>query len=194
MRSRALLAGCVVSAVLLVGGPAQAATTAVSIQNFGFSPAAVTVLQGGTVTWTQLDAGVEHTVTSNQGFWSSAELSDNQHYSAIFRNAGSYPYHCAIHTDMTGTVRVPINASGSASAGWTLRWSSLASTPASRAFDVQIRRPGTTTWSAWRTDTTVRAAFFHPRKTGTYAFRARTRNLSTGQQSGWSPVRQVRIS
>ena len=48
---------------------------------------------------------------------------------AAFQNAGSYAYHCAIHTEMTGTVRVRLNVTGSATQGYTLRWSSLVQTP-----------------------------------------------------------------
>ena len=39
---------------------------AVTIQNFAFTPAAITVAAGTTVTWTNKDAAT-HTVTSNAG-------------------------------------------------------------------------------------------------------------------------------
>jgi plastocyanin len=186
----------VCTAVAATGSPAVAATTGVTIQNFGFHLQVVTIAQGDTVRWTQKDAGTEHTSTSDQGFWHSPKLMLNETYSqtAAFENAGSYPYHCAIHTEMTGRVRVPMKAGGSASAGWTLRWSSLSSTPTHRAFDVQIKRPGSTSWAAFRTDTKTRHVFFNPAHNGTYSFRARTRNLSNGKRSAWSPVKQVKIS
>jgi plastocyanin len=196
MKRAALLAVGVLASVAMVAAPAEAATTSVPIQNFGFSPRTVTVVQGGTVQWTQQDPGIEHTTTSSQGFWHSAVLETGQTYSqtAAFRNAGSYPYHCSIHTEMTGAVRVPMKFSGAPATGWRLRWSSLTSTPSTRSFDVQIKRPGTTSWAAFRTNTAVRTLFFNPTHNGTYAFRARTRNLSNGTASGWSPVGQVRVS
>jgi plastocyanin len=188
-----VLGGAVVAAT-----PAQAATVSVAMQNDMFSPKTVTAAQGSTVRWTQKDQVVLHTSTSDQGFWHSPDLSFGQTYSqtAAFKNAGSYAYHCKFHVmfGMVGTVRVPLKASGSASTGWTLRWSSLASTPSSRAFDVQIKRPGSTTWAKFRTDTATRNAFFNPSKTGTYAFRARTRNLTNAKSSGWSPVRSLKIT
>ena len=95
---------------------------------------------------------------------------------------------------MTGKVQVPLKASGAASDGWTLRWSSLTSTPSNRAFDVQIKKPGSSSWTAFRTDTTSRKAFFNPTRTGSYGFRARTRNVSNGKRSGWSPTRTVKIT
>lgn len=196
MTVRTFVLAALIAATASLGPPAAAATTAVAIQDFGFHPQIVTVAQGDTVKWTQQDAGTQHTSTSDQGFWHSAKLDDGQSYSqtAAFKNAGTYPYHCAVHPEMTGRVKVPLKASGSAGAGWTLRWSSLHSTPAQRAFDVQIKRPGSTNWRSFRSNTKTRHAFFNPSRTGTYRFRAHTRNLSNGKRSGWSPVRQLKIT
>ena len=195
-RTFVVVVALLAAAGLVAAPPAGAATTAVSIQGFGFHPQIVTVAQGDTVKWTQNDQGTQHTSTSDQGFWHSAKLDTGQTYSqtSAFKNAGTYHYHCAVHTDMTGQVKVPLKASGSAGAGWTLRWSSLSSTPAQRSFDVQIRRPGSTSWTAFRTDTKKRKASFNPARTGTYSFRARTRNLSNGKRSDWSPVKQLKIT
>jgi plastocyanin len=190
MMRRAALLAALLSGVLVVPTPAGAATAAVSIENHSFNPPTVRVAQGDTVTWTQNEPLVQHTSTSDQGFWHSPDLSTGDSYSqtAAFRSAGRYGYHCAIHPDMTGAVLVPMKASGTASTGWRLRWSSLSTTPANRAFDVQIKRPGSTTWAAFRTDTAARTAFFDPSRTGDYRFRARTRNLGNASHSGWSPV------
>jgi plastocyanin len=182
------------STCLLVAMPqATAATVSVSIMNFGFNPVSPTVAQGSAVQWTQFDS-TEHTTTSNALFWRSAHLSQGQTFQTTFWSAGSFGYHCELHPDMTGTIRVPLKASGTATAGWTIRWSSQSSTPTTRAFDVQIKRPGSTSFVGWRTDVTSRSAFFNPSKNGTYQFRARTRNLSNGKNSGWSPTKSVKIS
>jgi plastocyanin len=194
VRTRSLAAVAAFAAALLVPADAYAATRAVAIMDFGFSPSSVIVVQGTTVKWTQDDLGVQHTSTSNQGFWGSARLNAGQSFSSTFRNAGAFGYHCAVHTDMTGVVRVPMNASGSTSAGWTLRWSSLSSVPSTRAFDVQIKKPGTTAFVAFRTAVMSRTAFFNPSRIGTYQFRARTKNLANGKSSGWSPTKSVKIT
>lgn len=183
-------------AALVGAAPAGAASTrAVVINSFAFGPRVVTVAQGTTVRWTQQDPGVQHTSTSDQGFWSSAPLSTGQSYSqlAAFESAGSYSYHCAIHPDMTGQVRVLLAASGSAARGWTVRWSRLRTAPAGRAYDVQVKAPGAKAWKAFRTRTTRPAAFVHPRRAGHYLFRARTENLTGHRVSGWSPARSVPI-
>ena len=194
MRIRCLAAVAAFSAALVIPSAANAATRAIAIMNFGFSPSTVTVVQGTTVKWTQDDVGIQHTSTSNQGFWGSVRMNSGQSFSSTFSNAGTFGYHCAVHTDMTGAVRVPLNATGSTSAGWTLRWSSLSSVPSTRAFDVQIKKPGATAFVAFRTAVMSRTAFFNPSRIGTYQFRARTKNLSKGLNSGWSPIKSVKIT
>lgn len=90
------------------------ATVRVTIQNYAFSPATLTVAPGTTVVWTQKDTA-PHTVTSDSGAWNDAgALSVGQTFSHTFTTAGTYPYHCAVHPYMTAKVIV---AGGSASTG-----------------------------------------------------------------------------
>jgi plastocyanin len=78
----------------------------VSISGFQFSPNSLTVKAGTTVTWTNKDA-TTHTVTSDNGaFTSSGNLATNDTYSFMFAAEGSFPYHCAIHPSMKGTIVV----------------------------------------------------------------------------------------
>ena len=86
-------------------GPAVA-TTAVSIDNFAFGPAAITVRAGATVTWTNNDEE-PHTVFSSAGGFKSPVLASNQNtYSFTFTTPGTYDYNCTIHPFMHGTVTV----------------------------------------------------------------------------------------
>lgn len=78
---------------------------AVSIANFAFSPASVTVKVGQTVTWTNNDS-VAHTVTSDDGSFDSGQLSPGATFKHTFDKAGQYSYHCSVHPDMTGSVTV----------------------------------------------------------------------------------------
>lgn len=77
----------------------------VSIANFAFSPAALTIAVGDTVNWTN-NQNVTHTVTSDSGSELSGNLAPGAQYLHIFSAAGSFPYHCTIHTYMTGSVTV----------------------------------------------------------------------------------------
>jgi amicyanin len=83
------------------------ATNTVSISNYMFSPMAITVKAGTTVTWTNKDS-VHHTVTgktASDGI-ASPQLAQNQSYSVTFEHAGTYSYYCQDHPYMTATVTV----------------------------------------------------------------------------------------
>jgi plastocyanin len=86
--------------------PAQS-TDKVTISNFAFSPANITVKKGTTVTWTNQDS-VGHTVTEtdSQTGPASSTLSKGQSYSFTFNAAGTFKYDCSIHPYMTGIVTV----------------------------------------------------------------------------------------
>ncbi|MDE1857977.1 MAG: cupredoxin domain-containing protein [Thaumarchaeota archaeon] len=83
-------------------------TVNVVIDNFSFAPQDITVVIGvnNTVTWTNAQSGVPHTVTANDGTWGSAQLSTGQTYTHTFTTAGTFGYHCSIHSYMTGNVIV----------------------------------------------------------------------------------------
>ena len=86
---------------------APVATSAVTIQNFAFSPANITVKTGTTVTWTNKDS-VAHTVTESdsQTGPSSVDVDPGSNYTFTFKTPGTYHYHCTIHSEMVGTVKV----------------------------------------------------------------------------------------
>jgi len=110
--SAAMVAGCSsgqapVNAAGTPGGPA-AGTNAVQIKGFAFSPAAITISTGTSVTWTNLD-GAAHTVVSDTGTpeaFSSDPLAQNGVFRFTFTRPGTYKYHCSIHPSMKGTVIV----------------------------------------------------------------------------------------
>lgn len=85
--------------------PTTLPAVAVTIQNFVFSPASVTVPAGTTVTWTNLDTA-PHQVASDTQAFSSIALGQGGKYSFTFTTPGTYPYHCSIHTFMKGTITV----------------------------------------------------------------------------------------
>ena len=85
-------------------GAARAAETKVTIDNFTFTPASVTVKVGDTVTWTNRD-DIPHVVVSAGKFRSKALDTDNS-FSFTFTAAGDYPYFCSLHPHMTGMIKV----------------------------------------------------------------------------------------
>lgn len=82
--------------------PTQSSNT-VTIQNFAFSPATLTIKPGTTVTWINQDT-VTHNIKSAS--FNSPELSQGASYQFKFDNPGTYSYSCGIHPSMTGTIKV----------------------------------------------------------------------------------------
>lgn len=97
---------CVLFAALVSLRDAGAANGSVSIASFAFSPAAVTVNVGESVTWTNNQAGVAHTVTSDTGAFDSGAISGGGTFQQTFATAGTFTYHCSIHPSMQGSVIV----------------------------------------------------------------------------------------
>jgi plastocyanin len=78
-----------------------------TIRNFAFSPAGMTITAGTTVKVTN-DDRVAHTWTATSapvGF-NSNYLNPGASYAFTFTVSGSYHYQCSIHTFMTGTITV----------------------------------------------------------------------------------------
>jgi len=192
MLRRAAVPLAILAVLSVMTTPAEATTSQVSIQRSAFSPPSVRVSLGTTVKWTNSDS-VAHTSTSQAGFWDSGTISAGGTFTTAFPSAGSYGYLCTIH-GFTGAVHVRM-AKKAATHGFTVIWSSPSNTPANRNFDVQVKRPGQTSFHPFRTATTARSAAFDPTTPGTYRFKARTRNTSpAGGVTGYSPVLTLTIS
>jgi len=97
-----LIVACGLLALPLV---AFAATSAVNIQNSAFAPATTPIKVGDTVTWTNRDA-FSHTSTSDTGAWDTGVITAGTSRSFTFTSAGTFAYHCSIHSFMKGTVTV----------------------------------------------------------------------------------------
>jgi plastocyanin len=97
--------------LLLIGiltfAPVLASATEyfVSIPGFNFSPQDLAISVGDIVTWTN-DHTVNHTSTSDDAVWDSGVIPPGESFSFTFDNAGTFPYHCAIHPSMLGTITV----------------------------------------------------------------------------------------
>ena len=84
---------------------AAADPNGVSIASFAYAPATLTVKVGSTVTWTNNDTA-GHTVTADDGSFGSKTLAAGDAFSHLMDRAGTYSYHCAIHSSMTATIVV----------------------------------------------------------------------------------------
>jgi plastocyanin len=132
MKKYAVLGICVIAAVLMAGctQSTQSGQTVglgnnvvstanqnnVTVKNYQFGPQFLTIPQGANVTWINQDSSsglyggstsIQHQITSNNStFAQSAPLDNGGKYTVQFNQTGTFPYHCAIHTYMTGTITV----------------------------------------------------------------------------------------
>lgn len=85
------------------GGGPPVQTNQVSVQNDFFSPPNIQVAVGTTVTWTWNSGGNLHNVTFADA--ASGNLGSGT-FTRTFNTAGTFAFHCTLHSGMTGSVLV----------------------------------------------------------------------------------------
>lgn len=112
---RLAISGLVVPVLVLLiqANPVQAQDAAsvrgvesptIPLLDWTFSPGNVTIVAGGTVTWTT-EGALDHTVSSETGAF-DGNLSRGRPYSRTFDTPGVFAYFCEPHPWMTGAVTV----------------------------------------------------------------------------------------
>jgi alpha-tubulin suppressor-like RCC1 family protein len=172
--------------------------TSVLVSDRGFDWKAVSIEVGSGIRW-HFSSPATHTATdaTGMGLFDSGVLPSRAYFDFFFTGAGTFRYLDTAHPTLTGTVSVPAEVSpstGGVSTTFTVRWATSA--PASGfVYDVQIRRPGATTWKMWkRSQTILTALFTRHSAAGTYSFRARVRKVADATHSGWSPAASISVT
>jgi LPXTG-motif cell wall-anchored protein len=88
-----------------------AASGSVTVADYSFAPATITISQGDTVTWTN-NGPTPHSATSTGGSFDTGIFPAGQSRSHTFTEAGSFSYFCTPHPQMKGTVVVQASQSG----------------------------------------------------------------------------------
>lgn len=103
---RAAIFGALVAGIPgLCGHGAQANEAKVTISDFNFAPATLTIPAGTTVTWNN-DDEEPHLVVDSEAAFKSQALDTGDAYSFTFTTPGRYTYFCSIHPHMVGTIVV----------------------------------------------------------------------------------------
>jgi plastocyanin len=94
-------------AALAVASPVAhgASKKTVTVKNFKFTPAKVTIKKGDSVTWKFVKDPAPHNVTGSGGIKSKSKITTGS-YTKKFSKAGTFKYICSIHPNMKGTVVV----------------------------------------------------------------------------------------
>ena len=86
--------------------PKGSTTHAVTIKDYTFKPAAITVPVGTTVDFKNEDS-TAHTATSTEsGAFESGAIQPGKSGSITLKKAGTFTYYCAFHPFMKGTIVV----------------------------------------------------------------------------------------
>jgi plastocyanin len=86
-------------------GLVEDAKAKVTIDNFTFAPAELTISAGTTVTWDNHD-DIPHSVVEKNKLFRSKALDTDESYSFTFTSAGTYDYFCGLHPHMVGKIIV----------------------------------------------------------------------------------------
>jgi plastocyanin len=181
------------ASVLLSAASVSASTHTITMTQFAF-PAQEKVTVGDKVQWVN-HTGTLHSTTNNPtlSLWGK-DIPDGGSVSVNFTAAGTFAYHCRIHSFMTGSIDVAMTASarsGTTSTTFTLHW---ASTSAASGFKyvVQKRAPGGS-FTAFKS-TSASSGTFKTGVTGTWQFRSRLKRTSNGAVSGFSPTLSISVT
>jgi LPXTG-motif cell wall-anchored protein len=93
-----------------------AASGGVTIADFSFSPASLTINQGDTVTWVN-NGPTPHSATANNGSFNTGILRAGQSASHTFSQAGTFSYYCQPHPNMKATIVVQAAQTGGTGGG-----------------------------------------------------------------------------
>ena len=100
---RTILITALAAPVALAAGAARAATHDLTIKGMAFSPKSLAVAAGDTVVVTNLDSA-PHTCTADGGAFETPRLKKGQTAEITIAAAGSFPFHCAVHSGMKGVI------------------------------------------------------------------------------------------
>ena len=170
----------------------------VIVNDRAFTPSSRTVSPGTTQLFSFAGPGT-HTVTdaSGMGLFDSGPKAVGSLAGVTIPGAGSYAYRCTINTSMTGTLKAGMTVSptsGKTATVFTLSWA-VGAPPSGFGFDVQVKRPGSSTWVSLRNDTLTPSTTWTPLNgTGTYQFRTRLQRLGATTVSGWSAALSVSVT
>jgi hypothetical protein len=170
----------------------------VKVQDTGFAPAQATVEPGETAVWFFGPGNAAlHSVVdgSGLGLFDSGPKQPGASFTYRYISAGFYPVLDGV-TSSTAGIDVPVKVgpvTGVATTGFDIVWASEPA-PAGFVYDVQIERPGSTTFVDWKAGVTEERALFTPDEgIGVYAFQGRIRSLAGGTASGWSPPTSITV-
>jgi len=182
---------------LIVAHPplCTSAAPVVFVKGGSYSPKlAIHTSPGASEKWDWATGGIAESVTSTDFKLFSSGIKTSGTYTFTFFAAGAYRYHSNGADTQIGTIAVPmcLNSTGNVGDAQILVYGSAHHT--GWVSDVEIKRPGSTTWRWLGYGLKGTQTSFTPTVTGTYHFRARLRRVASGKVSRFGPARGLKAS
>ncbi len=174
-------------------------TSYVGVTNAGFGSAAPALRMGGVLQWSFVGPGSHSATDTTSGlgiFPDTGLVAPVAYRQTTFPSAGAYTF---TDTATAGKIKltVPMTATpatGSRTTTFTLTWAAAAP-PSGYSEDVQVQRPGSTSWvTLFKAATATSGTYTPTAGTGTYRFRCRFRRTSGTGASGYTTALSVRVS
>ena len=89
---------------VLAATAAQAQTHTVTIINFAFTPANLTIAAGDTVTWVNEDRAAHSAWEDGSNLFDTGLIRPGASTSLTFQNAGTFSYRCRPHGNMRASI------------------------------------------------------------------------------------------
>jgi uncharacterized repeat protein (TIGR01451 family) len=168
--------------------------TYVTVGDGGIAPTSPQPALGGSVRFL-IQGAAQHSIadSSGLGLFSSGPLTPPAAFDYSFPAAGGYKIVDAT-TGHTATVQVATGNPPTAPVNlpFTVSWATQA-LPSGTVEDVQVMAPGGS-WVMFTHGTTALSQPYTPSKTGTYKFRARLRNIATGNATAYGTGNSTSVS
>jgi plastocyanin len=104
LRSRSI---AIPALLALLAAPAFADTAEVSIAEYKYEPAELTIKAGTTVKWTNNEKRVSHSILFlGEGGFESDRFFPGESWERTFDKPGTYLYSCGPHPEMKGRIEV----------------------------------------------------------------------------------------
>jgi plastocyanin len=101
-----VLAGCGGSDSTSGASTASGSTQAVTIQDYVYKPAHITVTKGTTIDFTNKDSTAHTATSTDSGIFESGSIQPGKTGSITLNKTGTFAFYCAFHPFMKGTIEV----------------------------------------------------------------------------------------
>jgi hypothetical protein len=183
---------------VFAGGTVTGSVCEAVVSSAGVTPARSNgTAAGSSVIW-HFDQPGRIVDGSGLGLFDSGPRAAGGSYMTRLASAATYP---AVDTTTGMSAKLGVGlvvkpTSGTVQTPFGIGWGSDLPLPAGDVTDVQVARPNVPGgWVDWLRGQTLGGATFTPDAgAGTYQFRVRVRNITTGATSGWSTTRVIHVS